>query len=414
MTAAPASAPPPVGVRRLLPATQAQRILTVATFANSFGGGMFTTASVLYFTRVVGLPAGRVAMGLFGGAMAGLIAGVLVGRLADQWGPKRVHICVMLGGGVAISCFTLIGSFWSFFAVSLVAGAVIPADEASKAPLIRGVAEGNPTLFIGYLRSVTNLALAFGSVAAGFAIQIDSRPAYLALVVCRALAYVGCGLILLRLRLPETAPDPAEEAEEKDRGWAALRDRTYLSATLVNAVLSLNYAASGFLLPLWIVGHTSAPRWMVSAVLVLNMAFVVLLQVPVSRGVHDARTAGRRMAWAGAAFAAGLMLMAFAAGTSPWTASALLLTGMGVFAFGELWYAAASYEYCFGLAPARLQGQYAGVFGLGSGAVEAVAPAVMSLLPLGMGLPGWLALSAVLLFAGLGSGPLVTWAGGRR
>lgn len=250
----PAPAPARGGLRRLLPASPAQQILTFATFANSFGGGMFTTASALYFTRVVGLPAGQVAIGLFGGAMTGLVAGVLVGRLADHWGSKRVHITVMLCGGVVISCFTLVGSFWSFFAVSLVSGMIIPADVASKAPLIRGVADGNPTVFIGYLRAVTNLALAFGSVAAGFAIQIDSRPAYLALVVCRALAYVSCGLILLRL--PRIA---AVAAEKGERGWAALRDRTYLSATLAHAVLSLNYAVSGFLLPLWIVAHTSAP-----------------------------------------------------------------------------------------------------------------------------------------------------------
>ncbi|MFJ8214508.1 MFS transporter [Streptomyces sp. NPDC096033] len=402
---APAPAPVRGGLRGLLPASSAQRILTFATFANSFGGGMFTTASALYFTRVVGLPPGQVAIGLFAGAMTGLVAGVVVGRLADRWGSKRVHVTVMLCGGVVISCFTLVGSFWSFLTVSLVSGMIIPADVASKAPLIRGVADGNPTVFIGYLRSVTNLALAFGSVAAGFAIQIDSRPAYLALVVCRALAYVSCALILLRL--PRTA---AAAAEERPRGWAALRDRTYLSATLAHAVLSLNYAVSGFLLPLWIVAHTSAPRWVVSAVLVLNMAFVVLLQVRVSRGVHDVRTAGQRMAWAGAAFAAGLTLMALAGGPSRWVATGLLMGGMAVFALGELWYAAASTEYCFGLAPARLQGQYAGVFGLGSGVVEAVAPAVMSLLPLGMGLPGWLLLGALLLSVGLASRPLVAWA----
>lgn len=398
-------APARGGLRRLLPSSPARRILTFATFANSFGGGMFTTASALYFTRVVGLSTGQVAIGLFGGAMAGLAAGVLVGRLADHWGAKRVHITVMLCGGVVISCFTLVGSFWSFFAVSLVSGMIIPADVASKAPLIRGVSDGNPTVFIGYLRSVTNLALAFGSVAAGFAIQIDSRPAYLALVVFRALAYVSCGLILLRL--PRIAAVATEKAE---RGWAALRDRTYLSATFAHAVLSLNYAVSGFLLPLWIVSHTNAPRWVVSAVLVLNMAFVVLLQVRASRGVHDVRTAGQRMAWAGAAFAAGLALMALAGGPSPWVATGLLMGGMAVFALGELWYAAASTEYCFGLAPAHLQGQYAGVFGLGSGVMTAVAPALMSLLPLGMGLPGWLLLGTLLLSVGLGSRPLVAWA----
>lgn len=403
------STPTGVGaVRRLLPDSANERIVTVATFANSFGGGMFTTASALYFTRVVGLPAGQVALGLFGGAAVGLVAGLVAGRVADEYGANRTHVSVMLSGGAAISCFMLISSFWSYVVVSLVAGMIIPAGEASRAPLIRQVAAGNPTVFLGYLRSVTNLALALGSVAAGFAIQMDTRPAYLCVVAGRAVAYVGSALIMMRL--PKAT---AESTGTTERGWTALRDRVYLSATVASAVLSLNYAASGFLLPLWIVDRTSAPRWMVSGAMVLNMALVVLLQVKASRGVHDVRTAGQRMAWAGAAFAVGLALMALAAGPSPWTAVALLVAGMIVFTLGELWYAAASTEYCFGLSPAHLQGQYAGLFGLGSGAVKAVAPAVMSLLPLGIGMPGWLALGALLFIVGLVSGPLVARAGGR-
>ncbi|MEU0570919.1 hypothetical protein ABZ297_36760 [Nonomuraea sp. NPDC005983] len=49
-----------------------------------------------------------------------------------------------------------------------------------------------------------------------------------------------------------------------------------------------------------------------------------------------------------------------------------------------------------------------GVFGLGHGLAEGVSPAVMSALPLALGLPGWLVLATLLLVAGLACHPLLT------
>lgn len=113
------------------------------------------------------------------------------------------------------------------------------------------------------------------------------------------------------------------------------------------------------------------------------------------------------MRWAGMALAAGLVLMALAEKPPSGPAVLLLAAGTIAYTLGEIWHSAASAEYSFGLAPAAAQGQYAGVFGLGHGLAEGASPAVMSALPLALGLPGWLLLAALLLATGLTCRPFM-------
>ncbi|WP_329467425.1 MFS transporter [Streptomyces sp. NBC_01431] len=387
----------------LLPVGRGQRVVAMASFVHSFGTGLSVAAGALFFTRIVGLPASQVAGGLFAAAMTGLGAGVYVGRLADRWGPKRVQIAVAVCGTVVNTGLLLVHTFWTYLLVSMLSGAVVAASWSTLAPLVRGFGGPTPVVFRGYLRSVGNLAIALGAVAAGFAIQLDTRAAFLTVMIGRSLTYLVSGLVLLWL-----PPFTLADAGSADRGWAALRDRTYLAATAVNAVMSLHFTVPTFLLPLWIAEHTSAPRWTISAMLVLNTVLVVVLQVRFSRNVGDVPSAGRAMRWAGMALAAGLVLMALAEKPPCWLAVLLLAAGVTAYTLGEIWHTAASAEYSFGLAPADAQGQYAGVFGLGHGLAEGASPAVMSALPLALGLPGWLALATLLLATGLTCRSLMT------
>ncbi|MFE1350171.1 MFS transporter [Streptomyces sp. NPDC058757] len=297
---------------RILPPPGPQRTLAAASFVNAFGSGMFMSSSALYFTRVVHLPMQQVALGLLVGAMVGLVAGIYGGRIADRWGARETQIGVMLAGAASMGCFLLVDAFWSFLLVSTLTGVVFAADKSSKAPLIRGFGGDDPAGFRAYLRAGTNLGISLGALAAGVAIQLDTAPAYLALVAGRALSFAGGALALLRL--PRLAPLPAPPLSGR---WDALKDRPYLAATLLNCLMSLHFAVPTFLLPLWIVEHTQAPRWMVSGVLVLNTVLVITLQVAVSRNVADTRAAGVRMRWAGLGIAAGLVLMAAAAPIHP-------------------------------------------------------------------------------------------------
>lgn len=391
-------------IGRLLPPTVPQRRLAAALFVNSFGGGIFVASSTLYFTRVVHFSAYQVALGLSIGSAVGLLAGVLIGQLADRRGPRETQVGVMLFGAASMSCYLLVHTFVPFVLVCVCVGLTYAAGQASRAPLIRGFAGDDPTVYRAYVRSVVNLALAAGALTAGVGIQLDTPAAYRVLIGLRVAAFLGSAL--LQARLPRIAPIPVPPQLGR---WAALRDRTYLTAAVLSSVMSLHMALPTFLLPLWVAGHTASPRWVVSALLLINTLLIVVFQVPVSRGVEGRRAAGTRMRRAGMSLCGGLALMSLAGGPGPWVAAGLLAAGMVAYTFGELWQAAAEMEWSFGLAPAHAQGQYSGVFALGTGVAETLGPLVLSIC-LHWGMLGWLLVGAGLLLAGALSPPLVALA----
>ncbi len=400
--AAPAPVRPRPLLSRLLPEGRAQRILAVAVFVNTFGSGMIMTTSALYFTQTVGFPVGRYAFGLFVGSMVGLLLGLWAGGAADRFGAREAQAVVMVGGAIGMVCFVFVTAYWQFVPASAWMGSVYAATTSSQAPLIRALGEDNPAELRAYLRSVTNLAIALGALAGGAAIAVGSKDAYLSIFVGRAAAFLGCAW--MTMRLPRLRPVASTRPGGR---WQALRDQPYLLATVFNSLMSIHFAIPTVLIPLWIAEDTSAPRWLVSGVFLLNTGIIVCLQVKASRGVDNPRAAGSRMRWAGLAIAAGLAVTALSAEHGAWPAVAILLAGMAVYTIGELWHAAASMEYSFALAAPNAQGQYSGVFGLGSGVAQAIAPTVVSVLALRGA--GWGLVGLGLCFAVVGaiSGPVV-------
>lgn len=400
----PGLAPARSWVGRLLPETGPQRAISLATFVNTFGSGMFMTSSALFFTKIVGLSLSRYTTGLLVGSMVGLVGGLFVGRIADQLGAREAQMAVKLGGAVATVCCLLVTDFWQWVLVSALIGLTTSGHNPCQAPLIRAYGGENPVRFRAYQRSLTNLSLALGALAAGIAIGIGTRSAYATLLWARSVAYVGCAVALLRV--PRLAP---ARSVGLARRWQALRDGRYLAATTSNALMSVHFAVPTVLLPLWIADETHAPRSIVSGAFILNTALIVCLQVRASKGVDDTRSAAQRMLWAGMAIAAGLALIALAAGPPSGAAVALVLGGIVVYTLGELWHAAASMEYQFGLAPAHAQGQYSGVFGLGQGLAGAVAPAIVGV-GLSLGAPGLFGLGLAFLVVGTLTRPLMSFA----
>jgi hypothetical protein len=391
-----------VDLRRLLPETGPQRAISLATFVNTFGSGIFLTVSALYFTQIVHLSTPLYAVGLFLGSMVGLLVGLVAGQVADRVGARETQMVVKLSGAVGMTCYLFVTDFWQFLAVSAIVGIATGAHGPCQSPLIRAYGGENPVRFRAYQRSLTNLAIALGVLVAGVAIAIGTPFAYQVVLAVRAGAYVVC--ILALTRVPHLAPTSRGTVE---RRWMALRDVPYLAATTLNSLMSIHFVVPSLLLPLWIADQTAAPRSIVSVALILNTVIVVCLQVRASKGVDDAASAGTRMLWAGLAVAAGLTLLALAHGTSLLVATALVLVGVAVYTLGELWHAAAAMEYEYGLAAAHAQGQYSGVFALGQGLAQAVAPIVVGTVGLSHGVPGLLVLGLGFLVVGAVNKPLL-------
>lgn len=388
-----------------LPPPGPQRVLAGSVFSVTVGGGLLLGSSTLYLTRIIGMSAGQVGAGLTIGAVVGLAAGPLAGHIADRRGPREVHIATMVCGAVATAGFVVVRSVWALALVSLLTTLVGVAAVASRAPLIRAVAGDRTTWYLSYQRAISNAGVMLGVLIATIGIQVDSGPVYVTLILLSAVTFVVSTVVLFRL--PHVRPLPVEPTQHR---WVAFTDRPYLTIALVNGALSVHLAIPTFALPLWIANETSVPRAAITGFMLLNGVLIVALQVRVSRGVVNPPAAGRRMRWAGFALLLSLALIGAMASLPTWIALLALCAATVVYTFGELWHAAASFELAFGLARPHAQGQYAGAFGLGQGAANAAAPAILAVFCLNYGLPGWVALGGLLMGLGLLTPLVVRWA----
>lgn len=192
--------------------------------------------------------------------------------------------------------------------------------------------------------------------------------------------------------------------------FAAARDLPFVAVTLITAVLNMHYWIIEIAMPLWVVDHTEAPRWLVSVLVVVNTATVVIGQVLVARRVTTPQAAVTASVVSGVLFvgACGLFGLSGSAGVA--AVAALLVAAALVHVLGELSQASASFLLGFELAPGHATGQYQGLYSMGFSVSALLAPTVMALLPLRMGVPGWWILGGILLTAALAMVPTVRWA----
>ncbi len=177
--------------------------------------------------------------------------------------------------------------------------------------------------------------------------------------------------------------------------------------SLLAGVLVVFESFLAVLMPVWISEHTDAPRWTVSLTFALSSVMVVLLQTRVARGVETPRDGALALRRSGPAVAVAVLIVYAASHVPGMAAMSLLLAGTAVLTLGEMVFAAGEYAVSFGLAPDHAQGEYQGVFGLGTGLGTAVAPPLLNALCLMAGPAGWLALCGLVIAAGTAVPPVV-------
>ncbi|MFJ5234452.1 MFS transporter [Kitasatospora sp. NPDC088391] len=395
--------------RGLLLESGPRRRLALGGFVNQLGTAAFLATAPLYAMRVIGLSVGQVGVGLGVAGLVGLLAGPPVGHLADRRGPNGVFLVTLLVQAAAMVSLLFAHSFVAFMPAVAVTDLAGASGGAARGPMIRRFGGDEVPRFRAYLRSLAFLASTFGALAAGAVIQWDSASVYRALILANALTFVGCAAVVLRL--PRLEPLPASPGSDRR---LALKDRPYLAFVVLDGFLWVQGEVITYALPLWVVLHTGAPRWFTGVALAVNTVLVVLLQVRTGRGVTGGRAAGRATRRAGVAFLVGMAVIAVAPGLPGWAAAAVMTAGVAVHTVGSLWHAAGSMELRFRLAPAHAQGQYSGVFGVGMGLCYTVAPALLGLLCLGWGAPGWLVVGGLFVAAGAAMPFVVRWAGRSR
>jgi hypothetical protein len=160
--------------------------------------------------------------------------------------------------------------------------------------------------------------------------------------------------------------------------------------------------------------HTEAPTVVVSALLVVNTAYVALFQVRASRGTQDLRTAGRSVRRAGLLLLAACVLFAVAGHLGAAAATGVLLLAALASSAAETRGEAGSWGMAFELADPARAGAYQGLSQTGLALALMLGPAVVTTTAVDHGTPGWLALGTLFALTGTATAVLANHAAKHR
>jgi MFS family permease len=393
-------------LQRLLPETRAARIMALATLINVTGYGMYLVVAVLYFTRIVGLSPTQVGVGLSIAGLFGLLSGVPMGHLGDRVGGRELIIVLLLLGALAALAAAVVETYWQFVLQASALAIFDRGSAAVRSGLIASTSEGPERIRTrAYLRSITNVGLAVGGGVAALALIADTKTAYVTVIAINAATFVATAWVLRWY--PHVDPVPREQGAPITQ---VFRDLPYFIMTALMAAMAVQYAILDVGIPLWVDNYTSAPRWTVSLLFVINTLVVVLFQVAVSRRVETVATAARVISLSGLVFWLACVVFALSEDRSAaWAVTLLVVAGL-VHVVGELLQAAGQFCLSQELAPDHAQGQYQGLASTGFSLSAMVAPTVITLLPIELGGVGWWLLGGIFVALGAALLPVIAWA----
>jgi MFS family permease len=381
-------------------------VLLAISLVTSVGYGLYLSGGVVYFVRSVGLSPTQVGIGF---SLAGLVClpvAVPIGHLADRAGPRRIALILTVAQVVLLLAATAVRTFAQFLVVIVALAIAERGAGAARGAITAHVVEKGGRARVSALsRTLFNAGFTIGLLAAGVALGVDTRAAYLWLILGNAAATaIAVGLYCA---LPRVAGVPAQPAGALGR---PIRDIPYMAVATATAVSDIAESVLVLGLPVWVVSQTSAPRQLAAWLTVVNTVLVVLLQMRLTRGADTVPGAARlvRRAYLVLAPAAGLLCLTRVGGV--WLAAVLLLICVVLFTFGELWGEAGRWTLRYDLARPGAQGQYGAIFGLGQIAPTIAAPVLVTALPAHLPTVGWLIIAALFLATAPLTGRAIAWA----
>lgn len=378
----------------LIPSAGPLRVYALMTLVDSVGFGLYGTGSVLFFTRILGFSPSFVGLGLTVAAVVGLLAGLPGGRLSDRIGPKRALVPLYVAQAALFVVFPFVSSHWAFLVVvcgiALTEGAARPARRAA----ISLFATGEERVRVSaYNRAVLNVGFSVGVLGAGAALAIGSELAYAVLVWGNAASFLVAAFLFSRIPMP-----PADKTAHQRQ--ALMFTPRIVAAALCCGVL---YASASLLevgLPLQVSENTSAPRWIIAVLLLINTGLAIAFQVRASRGSETVIGAARANRRAGFALVAGCLFFAASAFFGIVPAIIVLIAAVVALTAAELLSSAGQWGMSYALAPDGRQAEFLGAFTLMSSAAGVAGPYLATQV-VTHGVMGWAIAAAVFVTAGL-------------
>jgi MFS family permease len=371
-----------------------QRRLLAASFADTFGTGLFLPLSVIYLTRIVGLSPARAGLGLTIAGFLAIAASPLSGALLARFDARRVVLVSFAASAFGFVAYIAVGSFASFLAVAIVIQFASRMERPATAMLTLGVTPRSGQLdALARQQSLRNLGYGLGGLLAALALLVHGKTPFVVLLAANAASYVVAGLLVLQL--PAVRP-PKRRGGDPAGYREVLHDRAYVGLALLNVIMALHDSLLLVAMPLWIVTRTKAPLPLTGLLFALNTVLVVLLQVRATRNIAERGGITRGYRTAALSFVLACGAFALAAGAPVVAATVLLVFALGALTSAELVTSAGEWFLSVNLAPARLRERYLSVFKTSMAVQQAAGPVLVTITLTGWGRLGWLALASLL------------------
>ncbi|MFD1073575.1 MFS transporter [Longispora fulva] len=374
--------------------------LSLQSLLFALGEGTFMTGSAVFFTKIVGLSAAQVGLGLTFAGIAAFLAAVPMGKLVDRFGPKKMWAVSAGGQAAMFALWPFITDFKGYVAMAVcmeVIGAlggaahgaytidVLPAHERVKSR--------------AYMYSALNLGFTLGSVMGGIALAFHSND------VLHVLPWFTAAVFLVNAaavtRLPPASHDERTPEERRVRvpGPGPLRNPGWLLTTFFIGVGWTNQVLLNLVIPLWLVQQTDAPRVLLAFLFATNTVMCIVLPMAASKGVKDVPTALRAIRISSAFFVISCLITLATHETVGWVTIALVWLGHVTVTGAELYLSAASWSFEAELMDPRQRGAYQGSAELTMTLGKVWAPAVYTFLALSWGVAGWLVIAGIIVLA---------------
>jgi len=364
--------------------------LLVALGVDNFGSGLFLPLSIVYATRVIGVPLSVAGIVVSASSLVGLLVPPLAGRFVDRVGPRAVVITsqLMQAGGTAAYFLAdgvpamalgavLLGSGQRTFYSGLFA---LIADVAEEGPKDRSFA---------VVSMVRSGAFGLGSLTTGVLLTTVS-DAGLRVAVCvntaTLVAAAGLLALLVHPRVHEARAAPRDDGP----GPGVHRDRPFVALILVTATFALT--GQFFLVgaPVYALEVLHTPGWVPGASLALLTGLFTVGGTLAVRATNGLRRTTSMGVAGGLYIAWSLASLAALALPSGWQALWVVASTLFLVAAGLICGTRAN-AMAEAAAPETARGRYLAAFQYAFAVPELVAPLVVSSFAVGPWMP-WLVL----------------------
>lgn len=390
-------------VRKARPPSPLAGRLSVQSFLYALGDGTFMAGSAVFFTAIVGLRPTDVGVGLTVAGIASFLAAIPAGRAVDRFGPKRMWALAATTQASLFLLWPFIHGFGEYVAMAVcmeVAGMlgqaahgaytidVLPLDERVRSR--------------AYMYSALNAGFTVGSGLGLIALAADSDD--LLMVVPWFTAAVFAVNAVCILRLPNASHDVSTIRDERPANVqpSPLRNPGWMLTSFFAGTLWTNQVVLSFVIPLWVVSATDAPREILAILFATNTIMCIALPMLAARGIKDIPTALRALRFSAACFVLSCLVTMLTHHTVGLLTIVAMFAAHVILTGAELFLSASNWSLEAELMDPRQRGAYQGAQELGGTLGHVWAPALYTFLALSWGEQGWLVIGAIIVAATIG------------